>query len=240
MAVAFDAKTAAVTEASGVSTLSLTNLTVGSGSNRAMAILIFWSSGASVPTVTACNWDSAGTPQAMTLIANTNAFVGGSSIAVSAYGLIAPTSGNKTLKIDWTGSFEAHAVAISFTGVDQTNVATAFPHGTTNLKTSSTASPCSVTITSATGNMAVGGHCQQSVVWGAISDNTIASSAAGPAQGNAFNYAAGAATKTLTAAFSGSDTWSSFGFDVLASGGAATKAMPIFGQPLRIISRRSF
>lgn len=222
MAVAFDAKTAAVTNVNAVATMTVSNLTVGSGSNRAMAVLIYWATG-TVPSGITATWDSGGTNQAMTLIAGTNAGAGGAANeSTSAYGLIAPTAGNKSLVISWTGNQEAHATAISFTGVDQTSVAVAFPHGTTNIKTVSTAQPNTVTITSATGNMVVAGHEQDVGAYGAISNTTLAKDdTTGPGIGVAFNYASGASSVTMTAAFTGSAVWGSFGFDVLAAGGAA-------------------
>jgi hypothetical protein len=234
VAVAFDAKTATATSATPGTTLTITNLTVGSGSNRAMALLIMWQSG-SVPPVTTCQWDDAGTPQAMTLVTGTNSANGSSSMATSIYGLVAPTSGNKNLKVSWTGSFEAHAVAISFTGVDQTSVAVAFPHGVAVNKTTSTASPASTgAITSATGNMVISGFGDNSATHSGLSGTTIVIDDSGPNFGVAFSYNNGAATVTQTCNLSTSATWAAFGCDILAASSSITP-VPNIGwvEPVR-------
>ncbi len=234
MTVAFDAKTSTITNVNGVATLTVSNLTVGSGANRAMEILL-WFSVHPLPSGIVATWDSGGTNQAMTAVANTssdNSVLTGSTII---YGLIAPTSGNKNLVVSWTGNAEAHAAAISFTGVNQTSVAVAFPNGNTNVHTTSTASPTSVAITSATGNMAVAMHLQNVAVFDSTNATTLAIDSTGPNLAIAANYDSGAATVTLTAAFSGPGVWSAAGNDVLAAG-AATPGSPIgpiysdFGQ----------
>ena len=225
MAVAFDAKTSAVTNLSSGTSITINTLAVGSGSNRAMAVEIVWGANSTVPSGVTAVWDSGGTNQAMTLVTGTNAGSSAATAASSIYALLAPTSGTKNLVISWTGSNEAHAAAVSFTGVDQTSVAVAFPHGTTNFKVGATASPCSVTVTSATGNMVVNGFFQKIGGWGTISGTTIATDGVtGPNQGVAFSYASGAATVTSTAAFSGSDEWGAFGCDILAAGGGGGTA----------------
>lgn len=231
MAVAFDAKTATVTDVSGVSTLTISNLTVGAAlSNGAMAVLIEWVN-ASLPAGITVVWDNGGTNQSMTAIPGASTASGANSVAVAAYGLLAPTAGNKNLVISWTGNLEAHAVAISFSGVDQTSVAVAFPHGAFILKTVSTAGPVSVTITSAIGNMVVAGFEQDAAVWGTIDPTVLASSTVGPSHGVAFDYTNGANSVTLNAAFSGTAAWTAWGFDVLAAGGgvAASPTLGILG-----------
>src|SRR4051812_3187628 len=117
MAAAFDAKTAAWTTASGASPVSVTNLTVGSGSNRAMAVCIMCGSGGSgLPAGLTLVWDSVGANQSLTQISGTLTLNAGNAAASAIYGLIAPASGNKTLTISWAaGSNEVHACAIAFT-----------------------------------------------------------------------------------------------------------------------------
>lgn len=221
-AVAFDAKTATWTSVSGVATLTISNLTVGSGSNRALALaLMCGSCGAGLPAGLSLTWDSGGTNQALTQVTGTLVTDSVLTDSAAMYGLVAPTAGNKSLVISWTGNNEMHAAAISFTGVDQTSVAVAFPHGT-NAKVNG-ASPTTITITSAVGNMVVAAHAQNLSVFGVISDTTLAvDNASGPNTANAANYAAGAATKTLTAAFTGSGPWNSIGTDVLAAAAASS------------------
>src|SRR6266704_349235 len=151
MAVAFDAKATAyaATTGTGVTTLSNNNLTVGSGSNRALIAVVTWVNTAT-PTSPSANWDTAGTNQAMTQIGSTIA--NGSDVHCALFGLVAPTSGAKNFTITWTNACGCYVDLIAFTGVDQTSVAVAFPHF--NSATGST-SPASVTITSATGNYTV-------------------------------------------------------------------------------------
>lgn len=216
MTVAFDAKSSAVVSVNGATSLTISNLTVGAGSNRAVFAIVSWAT-STAPTGVTAVWDNGGTNQSMSLVPGTNGSTGVSTIATSIYELPAPTSGNKSLKISWTGSFEAHAAAISFTGVDQT---TPGQNGAAVLKTTVTASPCSVPITSATGDMAIAGFIEQVSSWGTISGTTIAKDdTTGPAQAWAANYTSGASSVTATAAFSGSDAWAAWGCDVKAAGG---------------------
>jgi hypothetical protein len=140
------------------------------------------------------------------------------------YGLIAPASGNKTLTISWTGNNEAHACAIAFTGVDQTSVAVAFPHGTNCQPYHLYRLPTSVTVTSATGNMVVACHEQNVATFSAVNQTSLAIDNTGPNLAVAANYASGAATVTLTGTFTGSGAWDAIGCDVLASGGVAAIA----------------
>lgn len=227
MAVAFDAKSSAVVNVSGVATMTLNNITVGSGSNSALFFLIVWGNGTN-PTVSACNWDDAGTPQGMTLVTGTQNASGASSMACAIYRLVAPTPGTKNLKISWTAipsnNIEAHAVAVSFTGVDQ---ATPTRNGATVFQASAVAPPATITIASATGNQIIAGFEQQAAVWPgtACSGNEIAQQDSGPNFGTAYSYTSGAASVSPTATWSGNDPWVAFGCDVqAASGGGDTFA----------------
>ncbi len=233
MAVAVDATTTAWTDVNGVATLTVSNLTVGSGSNRALILLLMFGVGSPPAGITA-TWDSGGTNQSMTIIPNTttadNSVLAGSGVL---YGLLAPTSGNKSLVVSWTGNQEAHACAISFTGVDQTSVAVAFPHGNTVVHTTITASPVAVAITSAVGNMVVAAETQNAAVFDSTNGTTIAISSGGPNLAIAANYDSGAASVTLSAAFSSTSTWDATGCDVLASSGASStspSAGPIYSD----------
>lgn len=237
-AVAFDAKTATWTTVNGVSPLTISNLTVGVGTNRALSVMVMCSitAGALPPGLTAI-WDSGGTNQPSTQVAGTVIADSGPPCGAAMYGLIAPTSGNKSLVLAWTGggSFEVHACAISFTGVDQTSVAVAFPHGAHN--NANGASPATVTITSAAGNMVVACHAQNFSPYGVVSGTTLAKDdVTGPNLGVVSNYANGAASVAMTAAFTGTGPWSSIGCDVLAAGGAASPTpynpWPLWGPVL--------
>jgi hypothetical protein len=226
MAVAFDAKTAAYTSVTAGTTISMTNLTVGAGANRGLILCLqCGSQGASFPAALSLVWDSVGANQTLTQISGTLVANGVLTEVAALYGLVAPASGNKTLTISWTGNNEMHASAAAFTGVDQTSVAVAFPHGTTVAHTTSTASPTSVTITSASGNMVVACHSQNVSPWGVISGTQLAKDdVTGPNIGVVSNYNNGAATVTMTAAFTGTAAWDAIGCDVLAAGGVAAIA----------------
>lgn len=226
MAVVVDGTTATVKEAGGVTTLTVSNLTVGSGSNRALLAMASFEQSA-VPAGLTAVWDSGGTNQSMTPVPNTNTGTnGGLSSSAVFFGLLAPTSGNKSLVISWTGALGAHAVAMSFTGVNQTSVAVAFPNGAFTANNTSTASPISKVITSAIGNIVAAYAIEQSSPWGAINGTTIASSAAGPNDAVAANYNTGAATVTPSFAFTGPGVWAIIATDILAAGGGAAVAVP--------------
>jgi hypothetical protein len=221
--VVFDAKTATVTNGNLVATLTVPNLTVGSGTNRAAAVLVWWDQG-TFPTGVTATWDSGGTNQSMTQVPGTQVADGSSSVSAAIYAVVAPTSGNKSLVVSWTGSLEVHAMAISFTGVNQTSVATAFPHGAKN--SGNSAGPATITITSATGNLVIAGDSQGAGSFGAVSGTTIAKDdTTGPALGVVGNYDNGAATVTLTAALPSSTAWDSLGSDILAAAGGSTCPM---------------
>jgi hypothetical protein len=125
----------------GVATsVNYTGLTVGAGANRALIMVIGGRVGAM--TVTACNWDSTGTPQAMDLLATVT---GGTDIKFyKIYGLVNPTSGNKTLAVAWNEATNEGVInALDFTGVNQTGGATSFPGAAT---AAATGDPGSVSV----------------------------------------------------------------------------------------------
>lgn len=202
MALAVDATTATGTSVNNVATMTVSNMTVGTGSNRALCVQL-WFSNSTLPTGLTVTWDSGGTNQAMTAISGTTAANSGITGTSVLYGLVAPTSGNKSLVISWTGNTEAHATAVSFTGVNQTNVATAFPNGTNVVDTTPVTSPITITITSQTGDITVAAFAQNVSVYGAVSGTTIAEDDTGPNLAVVSSYASGASTVTMTAAFTG-------------------------------------
>jgi hypothetical protein len=100
MAAAVDATGTGQTAVATTSfTEAASTITVGSGANRVLTMMIQF--GAVVSGVTA-NWDSAGTNQAMTQVGNEPE---SDNLATTyIFGLIAPTSGAKLLKVSWTTS----------------------------------------------------------------------------------------------------------------------------------------
>ena len=150
---------AAGTETYHAATTSLdyTGITVAAGANRALILTLSFGTGPTsvTPTSLTAVWDNGGTNQSMSYIIDGGAgFVLGRNCFL--FGLVAPTTGNKTLHIAWTNSCEIFPCAIAFNGVNQTGGATSFAH-------SAFASGANtVTITSATGNKVVA--CQAATV----------------------------------------------------------------------------
>ena len=215
MSVAFDANATADSTANGVTSINHANLTIGSGSNRALVAQILWDN-TTAPTATV-KWDNAGTPQTMTSI--TGAAKGNTNVNVQLFGLVAPTSGNKTLNAAWSGARDVYLNGVSWTGVDQTGGATSFPHGTGGTGTSTTASTGA--ITSATGNAVMGVHGTSTASVNSMDNTqTFRDNVAANISGGG-NRAAGAATVTLTATLSASAAWASAGTDIAAAASVA-------------------
>lgn len=208
MAVTFDANATADVTANGVTSITSSNLTVGSGSNRALVAQICLSlQTASAMTV---NWDQLGTPQALTQIKTANAT--GTPGRADIWARAAPTSGALQLKAAWTGASDVVMNGVSWTGVDQTGGATSFPNATSAV---GAAAPSSLTITSAVGDATMSAHTASTGSFSTPNqtqtfiDNTPATiSTAG-------ERAAGAATVTHT--FTGASPWVVAGCSIKAS-----------------------
>lgn len=228
MAVATDAASTASVKGTSVTALSLSNITVGSGSNRALILwLCFDFSGGSAPTSISATWDNGGTNQAMSLIKSQQDGTGVEII--SAYGLVAPTSGAKTLHVTWTNSAAgAEMFAESFTGADQTGGVTTFANATslTGTKASNlNENTSALSVSSATGDMAISGWCtdgsinstNQTQVW--IADNTVTDGGG--------SRAAGAATVSFTANLAGNNgtPYGAIGFDIVAAAASTDTLM---------------
>lgn len=212
--VVFDASTG-TTSATGTGTSLSFSMTVGSGSNRALEVFFWVDNAIVVPAGLACAWDFAGTNQSMTVIpSTTTASNGGLTGASANFGLLAPTSGALTGRCTWTASARVHIAAASFTGVNQGSIAAAFPNGNTVSIVPATASPISITITSATNHIAVSSFAQIASVWGAISGTTMVNDTVGPSLAIASNRTAGAASVTATAAFTGTSAQIASGNDI--------------------------
>jgi len=119
MTVSFDAQsTASTTGAAATSFSNSTNLTVGSGTNRALLVCIAWST-STPPTGINLTWNGVALTQLIIHSASS-----GSTAAI--YGLLNPASGANTLAGSWTGARDFYVDGISFNGVDQTSTAVAF------------------------------------------------------------------------------------------------------------------
>ena len=206
MAVTLNANTTSEAFGSAITQLDLTSLTIASGSNRALLATLLLDSANDTPTL---NWDNGGTPQAMTSIG----FIAAGSGRLWFFGLIAPTTGNLTLRASWSTSQGAMLHAIAFEGVDQTSVAVAFPHFTSD--TQSSATPA-IVITSATGNFTVGVACSSNDPTSPTQTENFFNDQIGLSSDG--SRATGAATVTHQWSLT-STTWQTIGVDILASGG---------------------
>lgn len=206
MAVAVDATTTATAGGSSVTTLALTTLTVGSGSNRALLAFIAIGAASTAMTVT---WDVVGANQAMALI-GTATLVG--TVKFQVWGLVNPASGNKTLTASWTNAASLSMDAMSFTGVDQTGGTTSFPNFNTATAISTTPS---VAITSNVGDYVVATGCTTGVTINSMNNTTLHIDGAHFGFGS--NYATGSAgSTTMSAVLASSIDWSIIGVDIAA------------------------
>lgn len=158
MAVALDAVATGFQSVAAATSVTTVKLTVGSGSNRAIVLQACWGAASGLPvTSRVATWDFGGSAQAMGEIVNQ---VSGVLLESALYGLVAPAAGALSLKLAWVNSADCDIFPIAFTGVDQAGGATSFPNSTSNVNS---ASPSTITITTATNNatvscVAVGGN----------------------------------------------------------------------------------
>lgn len=136
---------------SGTSPLNFNNQTVGSGSNRALLVFLAFTGSGTAPSALTVTWDQGGTNQTMNQIVALNDLTANSCQSY-LYGLLNPTSGNKTLRITWTGGGTCVVDSMSFTNVNQSSIAAAFPWTGTNTGNSTTAT---ITLNSGVNNICV-------------------------------------------------------------------------------------
>lgn len=193
--VVFDAATTTPATGTASNTISLTTFTVGSGSKRYLVAGICWNPQAN--SISSLAWDPSGTNQALTQITTVN--VSGAVGRCELWGLVAPTSGNKTLTATFSSSTTQVVMgAISFTGVNQTGNASPSTVVPATPVSGAGASP-SITITSGTTHLTVSG--------GADSDSTSATNKT-QAWLNISGAVGGFADYTTTGASSSTHTWS--------------------------------
>lgn len=226
-AVAWNANSSAATD-SGIGAASPqtnTTMTVGSGSSRALLCLVAWDKTFATPGTITVNWDSTGTNQAMTLIGSGNTST--NTCSVQFYGLIAPTSGNKTFRVAWTvGTAEVVTWCSDFTGVNQTSVANAFTLATNANGTSTTPS---ITITSNANDLTVdGGNESTTSAPGSPTKTQIFSLSALGSSNPWSSRAAGAASNVHTWTLGASAAWVEIGVDIVADASSAAGCMSPF------------
>lgn len=217
MAVAVDSNSGVTADAAGVTTLSLTTFTVGSGANRALVALLGWDNITHTVTGGYPRWDDAGTPQALTAITNAGAN-SSDSCRADLWGLVAPTSGNKTIKVNWTTAAELIIMLVSFTGVNQTGGSTTFPNGTSATGSSTLSS---VVVTSAAGNYTVAlANAANSTCEQPVSQTFVASVSGIGADNTCGSIGTGAATVTHTTTVGPTNPWVAVGCNIIVPSAA--------------------
>lgn len=197
--------------------------TVSSGSNLALVCTVVFGSALDPSSISAV-WDQGGTNQNMTqLIVQTNSGVGTCVI----FGLRAPTVvTNGTLRVTWTTTqTDTFIDAICVTGVEQSSDGAAFPHtaGT------NTTGVMTVSLTSATGNIAVGCQIPSNPASGVTGTQLYKDGSSGSWINASAEYDAGASTVTIGATGAGNGL-AIAAVDVAAvSGGAAQNSGMFFG-----------
>jgi hypothetical protein len=217
VAVGFDAQIHFVPP-NGVTSFSTNLLTIGPGSNRALVVTQI----GDIAGITGLTIRWNGVP--LTLVSSTTVTDSTNFAYMNIFALINPDVGNFALTGNWaTNNSSMDIGAISYTGVDQTSVAVAFPHGNTASGNSATAS---VTITSAAGNAVVaafasanGGPFTSTSGTNIYTNGTIT-------PWTAASRDVGAATVTMTGALTSSNTWICHGCDVVAAAAAGVPDTP--------------
>jgi hypothetical protein len=215
MSVAYD-NSAQSTIAGPITTFTTPSFTVGSGSSRAMVagLTIFWASTVGTLTV---KWDSSGTNQTLTAITGATATSADGTISV-LYGLVAPTSGAKTLTITGTQSFYVNASLLAVTGANQTGGVTTFANGAGNTGTST---PSSLVITSAVGNLAYALASTFGTTYtGTVSPGTSIGVTNGDVA-SVSQYITGAASISTTETETANGNWSTAGVNIVAASGVS-------------------
>lgn len=211
--VTFDAKTPSGVFTLAGTSVSTTSINVSTGNGLLVGYMT--DNLSTTPPGLGCTWDVGGANQVMTAISGTNTGTQGAITAgIQFFGLLAPTSGAKTLTCSWTGTRAGGFFAVSFNNVNQGSIAAAFPNGTFSAVTTAAAGPVTVTVTSATGHKTVMMGGQSCAPIGAISGTTITTETDMSNMGWASNYDNGAATVSMTQAFSGTCVQIASGVDV--------------------------
>ena len=184
--VAIDALGTKVYKAASTLFSNSTVITVGSG--NALVITVSFGYSGSAPTSVSCTWN--GVPA--TNLSSKDFTGGGASSYV--FGLRSPASGAQTLALNWTNSAEVFVDAISFTGVDVTNDATAFP--VAGRVTDDNASP-TVAVSSGAGHYVVAAQCPGSSSTTFTGTTLYFDNSSGTFINAATNYDVGSATVNI-------------------------------------------
>jgi hypothetical protein len=235
-AVAQDACAAADVNAGNGSTTvtSVTiNMTVGSGSNRAMTAFIILGQTSTVPsTGLTIVWDQATTNQSLSQIVTASgaAVIPRAALWGYANGGAPLTSGAHTLTASWLVASDVYIQVCSWTGVDQTGGATSFPNSASVGNTNSTVTSMSIPVTSAVGDYVVAAWAAGGSGFSAVNETPVPGFGASGWDNGAVccnaaaNQATGASTVTLTSTFGGTNAWAGVATDIKASGASPSRA----------------
>lgn len=216
------AGTQQVNDGGGVDT-TYTGLTVGAGANRALVLVVACASDPGAITVN--RWDDGASNQNLTSVVAPVAGVNGQRVAI--YGLVAPTSGAKTLQYTWTNVTECVINAAAWTGVDQTGGATSFPN--------SASAGGNTTTPTITGTLPASGATMSICVAGTLAGVTAVTATQFVLYHGIGAIEAGGsrstATATLTCTLDGTDQWriAITGIAAAAGGGAAVARAHLIG-----------
>jgi hypothetical protein len=214
-AVAFDAKGAAGCDFSAA-TGSCTTLTIGSGlTNSALVVYVSYNSTTAL-TTSSVTWGGTTVP-----LVGSSTFSSAQHTGTAIYCLANPSSGNKTLSATLNGltSPEIHFIGASYSGANQSTPCTNYASSVDKCSPGGCATD-SITVTSASGDIATAAHTQTQQFDNATNGTTIVLDDAGPNTDLVVNYIAGSAPNVaLTATSNGTTSvWQISGVDIAAAG----------------------
>ena len=154
----------------------------------------------------------------MTAIAGASGSPNGSASFVQLFGILNPASGANNLIVNWTGTASVTVCAVTFNGTNQAaGFANTFKNGT--LATNVTAgTAASVTVTSATDDIAAGAVVDDNSSAIVTMGNTPNYTDSGSSFANGGTHDVGAATVSLNASYDGDSFWAFAGVDIAAAG----------------------
>jgi hypothetical protein len=184
--------------------VTLSTLTVGTGSNEALYAGL--STQNSTLTSPSCSWDS----QAMT---NIGTLTLSDKSSVYVYRLLSPHSGNGSLTCRWSNSVTVVLGAFAVSGVNQTT-----PERHLGTANGNSTSP-SISIASASGNMTFAVGVNGGADWMSSSQTVVWQDTSGIAWNGAASRAAGASSNTHSFTTEEGDSllWGLIGFDIVAA-----------------------
>jgi hypothetical protein len=211
MAVTVNATATAAATTASASSLTNSNLTIGAGATALLAVLTL-DGQINIPSDVTVAWNTGGTPQAMTQIAEINQL--DANVICYLFGLVNPAAGNLNMTASWTDAAPAMLDAIAFNGTINSTVANAFLHAATN---SGSGTP-TLSVTSQAGNIVVASLAEIDAVTSLTATGSTSGRIVTDASGFGFAWsrAPGASTVAWTGA-PDSGEWVIAGVDIAAA-----------------------